>query len=74
MPYYANVFIPGTVKVGDLPPTVEVLESIDQLQPVGMAFGIGHDAADLVVWRLNVRGQDVPGDWHLIDGEFIPAE
>ena len=59
---------------GRRPGLVVALDSPDHSMPIGMAYEAGLTAAGLVVWRLTVEGDDVPGRWVIVDREFRPTE
>ncbi len=40
--------------------TIEVLETLDELASVGTAFCTGENAAGVAIWRLSIRGRDLP--------------
>jgi hypothetical protein len=74
MPYYSNVTLPGPVKQGDLKFTVGVTESRDKGMTVGMALGGFYDENRWELFRLIIKGQEIPGRFHLVDGEFVPVK
>ncbi len=41
--------------------------------PIGMALGSGRTDDGLAIWRLIVRGAEVPGRWIIVDREFQPV-
>jgi hypothetical protein len=61
------------LKYGEVPGAIGVLEALDKPMPVGMALCVGWDSDGLAVWTLAVRGDELPGQWHVIDGEFRSA-
>jgi hypothetical protein len=74
MPYYAHISQRGPIRDRDLPGSIGVHEKpeADDL-PVGIAHSFTSDDAGLAVWRLVVRGEDVPGSFVIMDRQFIPA-
>jgi hypothetical protein len=50
-----------------------VRETIDQSPSIGMAFCIGENAAGVAVWKLSVRGRNLPGGRVVLHRRFIPA-
>jgi hypothetical protein len=42
--------------------------------PLGMALCIGVDAAGCALWALTIASDDLPGQWVIIDREFVPAQ
>jgi hypothetical protein len=71
MCYFANA-VParGPLKYGEVPGAIGVLEAPDKPMPVGVALGGGWDTAGRAVWTLTVHGDELPGRWLVIDGEF----
>src|SRR5262249_62403075 len=63
----------GPLKYGEVPGAVGLLEALDKPMPVGMALCVGWDPAGLAVWTLTVHGDELPGRWLVVDGEFRPA-
>jgi hypothetical protein len=63
----------GPLKYGEVPGAIGVLEALDGPMPVGMALCVGWDPAGLAVGTLTVHGDELPGRWLVIDGEFRPA-
>jgi hypothetical protein len=51
-----------------------VLEARDADIPVGRALGCGFGWDGVALWRLHVRGVEVPGRWVVVAREFIPEE
>jgi hypothetical protein len=73
-PFYANAGpAHGPLRYGGVPGAIGILEALDEPMPVGMALCVGWDSAGLAVWTLTVHGDDLPGRWLVIDGEFRPA-
>jgi hypothetical protein len=73
-PYYANTGpARGPLRYGEVPGAIGVLEALGNPMPVGTALCVGWDPAGLAVWTLTVRGDELPGRWHVIDREFRPA-
>jgi hypothetical protein len=64
----------GPLLSGTVPGAIGVLEGRDRHRPIGMALGIGRDAAGRAVWRLVVHDQIVPGRWVVVDRQFHPAQ
>jgi len=63
----------GPLLSGAAPGAIGVLETLDQLMPIGMALAVGRDAAGLAVWTLTVHGDELPGRWLVIDRQLRPA-
>jgi hypothetical protein len=73
-PSYANA-VPahGPLKYGEVAGAIGVLEAPDKPMPVGMALCVGWDPAGLALWTLTFHGDELPGRWLVIDGEFRSA-
>jgi hypothetical protein len=52
---------------------IDVLSDAGDNTPVGTARRLGSDPAGLAVWRLNVHGAQLDGQWIVIDRQFVPA-
>ncbi len=52
---------------------IGILEAPDDAVPVGTAICVGSDAAGMAVWRLSIRGAELPERWIVVDREFRPA-
>jgi hypothetical protein len=72
--YFSNVLIKGPVKQGDLKFTIGVVESRDRPMTIGKALGGFYDADLWELFRLIIKGQELPGRYHLVDGEFVPVK
>jgi hypothetical protein len=53
-----------------VPGSIGVLESPDRFMPIGQASCFRWDAAGLAVGRLTVRGEELPGEFIVVDREF----
>jgi hypothetical protein len=73
VPLFAHITQPGAIHAGQLPDAVAVLESPHNLTPIGVAYAFGRVWPGLALWRLRVRGRDIPGAWIIIDCEFRPV-
>jgi hypothetical protein len=71
MPYFAERPAMGRVLLRRLPRVISVLDSSERRCAVGVAAEVDRTHDGLAVWRLTVRGVDVPGRFVVIDGEFI---
>jgi len=73
-PSYANA-VPahGPLRYSEVPGAIGVLVALDKPMPVGLALCVGWDPAVLALWTLTVHGDELPGRWLVIDGEFRPA-
>jgi hypothetical protein len=74
MDYFTNISATGPVRYNQVPFSIGVLEAPDKPMPIGMASPVGRTEGGLAVWRLVIRGADVPGRWILVDREFRPVE
>jgi hypothetical protein len=63
----------GFVMFRDAPDAISVLEAADDPTPIGTASYTGRDTAGLAVWRLTIRGTELPGRWIILDREFRPS-
>jgi hypothetical protein len=72
--YFTNVGPKsGPVRERDGRSAIGVLVSRDNNMPIGMALGTGRTDDGLAIWRLTVRGAEVPGRWVIVDREFRPV-
>jgi hypothetical protein len=63
----------GALLCCDVVGTISVLEALDPSSPVGTAFCTGANPAGVAVWRLSIRGRDVPGAHVVLHRSFRPA-
>jgi hypothetical protein len=63
----------GALLCRDVVGTIGVLEARDPSSPVGTAFCTGANPAGVAIWRLSVRGRDVPGAHVVLHRSFRPA-
>jgi hypothetical protein len=52
---------------------MDVLEAHDPSSPVGTAFCTGANASGVAIWRLSVRGRDLPGAHVVLNRSFRPT-
>jgi hypothetical protein len=72
MEYFTNACTRGRVRYRQLVASaIGILESAGDSTPIGMAFHVGRSTDGLALWRLKVRGTDVPGHWIIDDGQFV---
>ena len=71
--YFSPINLDGPVTYGKLPGSIGVLESLDNPRPIGMASCRGWGLDGLAVWTLQIGGQQIPGQWVIIDRRFRPA-
>ncbi len=58
---------------GETPRIIGVREVRDGPPIVGSAYCVDRDAGGVAVWRLIIRGAELPGRWIVIDRQFRPA-
>ena len=63
----------GALLCRDVVGTISVLEALDTSSPVGTAFCTGANPAGVAIWRLSIRGRDVPGAHVVLHRSFRPA-
>jgi hypothetical protein len=72
MEYFTNACTRGRVRYRQLVASaIGILESAGDSTAIGMAFHVGRSTDGLALWRLKVRGTDVPGHWIIDDGQFV---
>ena len=72
--YFAHISQRGSVRYGDVPASIGVLEALDKFMPIGEASCRTHDENGLAVWTLRIGKQEIPGRWVIIDREFGPSQ
>jgi hypothetical protein len=72
--YFTNASRSGAVAYNRFPFAIRVLESPTNNMPIGMASQCGRTEIGFTAWKLRVHGVDVPGQWVIVDGAFVPAE
>ncbi len=72
--YFAHISAAGPVRYGRIPGSIGVLEARNQPMPIRMESEAGEDFDGLVVWRLRIKGLEVPGRWVIIDRRFVAVE
>jgi hypothetical protein len=73
-PLFAHVSQGGTIRYGDVPSSIGVLESLESFMPIGEAHCLTWVPNGLAVWSLKVRGRAIAGRWVIIDRQFKPAQ
>jgi hypothetical protein len=63
----------GALLHRDVAGTIDVLEALGAATPVGTAFCIGTNPAGVALWRLSIRGRDVPGACVVLHRSFRSA-
>jgi hypothetical protein len=53
---------------------IGVPEARDVHTPIGMALEAGWGEGGVALWKLIVRGVEVPGRWIVVGREFRPAQ
>ena len=72
--YFAHISQKGTIRYGDVPGSIGVLEALDKPMPIGEASCRTWDENGLAVSTLRIGGQEIPGRWIIVDWEFRPAQ
>jgi hypothetical protein len=75
MNYFTDANTKGRVRYRQLVASaIGVLEAPGKQASIGMAYHAGRSADGLALWRLKVHGADVPGEFIIVDGQFIGVE
>jgi hypothetical protein len=74
MSYFADVVGTGPVRCGQCPLVIGVSESQDSPMLVGEARCVGWTDKRLALWKLTVRGKEVPGRWIIFDRRFLKVQ
>jgi hypothetical protein len=53
---------------------IKVVRRPDELWPIGRAMEVGRTEGGVSLWKLEVRGIEVPGRWIVLGREFLPAQ
>ena len=72
--YFAKINRTGGVGCDRLPTRIRVLASLHDRAPIGVASRIGRTEEGLALWRLRVRGANVPGRWVILGKWFVADE
>lgn len=68
----------GPILWGDAPSAIGVLSDLTgPPMPIGIAYAVGHvrhKHRSVVLWRLVVRKEDIPGRWVCIRRVFVAVE
>jgi hypothetical protein len=59
--YLVHISAAGSIRYGQLPGSIGVLEALDQSMPIGIASAIGRTRGGPAVWGRNVHGAAVRG-------------
>jgi hypothetical protein len=74
MAYFTNIGpVKGPYLDRDATAAIGVLGALDKPFPIGMALPIGPNDARVALWRLIVRGVELPGLFVVLDRQFWPA-
>ncbi len=57
----AHISRNGSIRYGDVPGSIGVLEALDKFIPIGEASCRTYDENGLAVWMLRIGKQEVPG-------------
>jgi hypothetical protein len=71
MSFFTNASKRGRVRYGDLPGSIDIVDSLDTLIAVGVAVEVGISLRGYVIWSLEVNGAKLPGRFMIVDGEFV---
>jgi hypothetical protein len=72
--YFARIQVAGGVSSDRLPKRIGVTASLYDRAPIGVASRIGRTEEGLSLWRLRVRGADLPGRWVILGKWFVADE
>jgi hypothetical protein len=72
--YFTNVDITGGIRRDGSPASIGVIEKLHEPDPIGVASLIGQTDEGLALWRLQVRGAEVPGRWVVLGKWFVADE
>jgi hypothetical protein len=72
--YFAKIKTTGGVGYDRMPNKIGVIASLHDRAPIGVASRIGRTAEGFALWRLRVRGADVPGRWVILGKWFVADE
>ena len=72
--YFTNIDMPAGMGSDRFPDLIGVFERPEQTRPIGIASLLGETDNGMALWRLNVRGADLPGQWVILGKWFLPDE
>jgi len=72
--YFTNVDITGGIRCDGIPASIGVIEKLHEPVPIGTASLIGQTDEGLALWRLQVRGTELPGRWVILGKWFVVDE
>jgi hypothetical protein len=74
MQYFSNDSRAGGVRYGAIHWRIGVDSTPFGPLRIGDASEVGKTPSGLALWKLRVQGDEVPGLWVVIDGEFVPVD
>ena len=74
MQYFSNDSRSGRVHYGAIHWRIGVDSTPFEPHRIGDASEVGMTQSGLALWQLRVQGDEVPGLWVVIDGEFVPVD
>jgi hypothetical protein len=74
MNYFTTASKKGRVRYGQISHTIGVGESDGFPMPIGQANQVGKTVDGLAVWKLTIRGTDLPDRFIIVDGRFVEVE
>jgi hypothetical protein len=74
MQYFTSDKRVGRVRYGALHWRIGVDAAPDSPQRIGDASEVGVTPTGLALWQLRVQGDEVPGLWVIVDGQFVAVE
>jgi len=72
--YFAHISQKGSIRYGDVPGSIGVLEALDKFMAIGEASCRTHGENGLAVWTLRIGKEEIPGRWIIVDREFRPVK
>jgi hypothetical protein len=72
--YFARIRNTGGIGCETLPETIGVTDSLQKPVPIGIASRVGRTEEGLALWRLRVRGSEIPGRWVILGRWFVADE
>jgi hypothetical protein len=74
MEYFTNASTRGRVRYGDLAWTIDIIDSLGGHAAIGTAREVGITPRGLALWELKVHGAEVPNQFIVVDGRFMPFD
>jgi hypothetical protein len=69
--YFTNIDMTGGIRCDEVPDSIGVVAALHGQVPIGRASLIGATDEGLAVWRLKVRGGEIPGRWVILGKWFV---